>query len=96
MLRQASVSELRRGTLSRRDGYIAVTMRFHPRGLRRELRDEYLGSLAPDRELFKDFKRHQAESGHDEAFILSRYERRFTLGAEALAHLERLAALSRA
>jgi uncharacterized protein YeaO (DUF488 family) len=70
-------------------------MRFYPRGLRRELRDEYRGELAPAPALFADFKRHQAESGHDRAFALSRYESRFSLSDEAWARLGRLSAMSR-
>lgn len=94
MIEQASVGQLRRGELTRRHGHIAITMRYYPRGLRKELRDEYLGSLAPDKALFKDFKRWQPR-GHDAAFQKARYDERFWLGEEALAHLARLAALSR-
>jgi uncharacterized protein YeaO (DUF488 family) len=95
MLRQASVSQIRKGEITRDDGYVVITMRFYPRGLRKELRDEYRGELAPEKGLFKEFKRHQAAEGHDEAFRLSRYERRFALGPDALAHLKRLSELAR-
>jgi uncharacterized protein YeaO (DUF488 family) len=95
MLKQASVKDIRTGAVTRRDGYVAITMAFYPRGLKKELRDEYLGSLAPDKALFKDFKRWQAKLGHEEGFRKSRYLRRFKLSQQALAALERLSALGR-
>ena len=70
-------------------------MCFYPRGLRRELRDEYLRCLAPDPVLFKDWQRHEKLHGHEAAFTHSHYEDRFTLSEPALAALGRLAGLSR-
>jgi uncharacterized protein YeaO (DUF488 family) len=70
-------------------------MRYYPRGLKKELRDEYDGDLAPSVELFRDFKKHQARSGHDAAFALSHYEDRFELTPRALARLKDLSVLSR-
>ena len=95
MLQQCSVERLRHGLVTRRDGRIVIAMRYYPRGLKKELRDEYDGGLAPSTELFRDFKRHQAASGHDAAFALSRYEDRFELSAEALRRLEELSRESR-
>jgi uncharacterized protein YeaO (DUF488 family) len=95
MLRQCSVERLRHGLVSRRDGRIVIAMRHHPRGLKKELRDEYRGDLAPSPELFADFKRHQAASGHDGAFALSRYEERFALSGAALRRLGELSDESR-
>lgn len=34
MLRQASVSQLRAGEITRERGYVAIAMRYHPRGQR--------------------------------------------------------------
>lgn len=90
MLEQASVSQIRSGEVSRADGRVVIAMRFHPRGLRRELRDEYRADLAPDKALFKDFKRFQGALGHDEAFAKADYYRRFALNEDGLAALERL------
>lgn len=95
MLKQASVSQIRSGALSRRDGYLAIAMCFYPRGLLKELRDEYVRGLAPDPVLFKDWQKHEKSHGHDAAFARSSYEDRFTLSDEALAALRRLAELSR-
>jgi uncharacterized protein YeaO (DUF488 family) len=95
MLKQASVDQVRRGELTRKDGYLVITMRFYPRGLRKALRDEYRADLAPDPALFKDFKRWQLRLGHEAAFERSRYEKRFFLGERALETLERLAVRSR-
>lgn len=95
MLRQGSAIDLRKGNLSRRDGYIVVAMAYYPRGLPVTVRDEYRPDLAPTRELFKDWQAHAKDAGHDEAFALCDYENRFVLGPDALLHLKDLAALSR-
>jgi uncharacterized protein YeaO (DUF488 family) len=71
-------------------------MRFYPRGIARELRDEYLRSLSPDETLFREFKtRQRALRDHTRAFQEVEYERRFSLGEEGLRDLARLAELSR-
>lgn len=90
MLEQASVSQIRSGEVSRADGRVVIAMRFHPRGLRRELRDEYRADLAPERPLFKDFKRWQKALGHDAAFEKADYYGRFALSESGLSALERL------
>lgn len=96
LLRQASVADLRSGSVTRRDGHVAVVMRFYPRGLVRELRDEYLRSLSPEETLFREFKtRERATGDHGLAFAEVDYERRFGLGDEGLVELRRLAELSR-
>jgi uncharacterized protein YeaO (DUF488 family) len=95
MLKQASVRQIRKGEVGRKDGFIAITMCFYPRGLRKELRDEYRSDLAPTKDLLKDFNKCQKELGHEEAFVKSHYEKRFTLTAEALSHLEELSKMSR-
>jgi uncharacterized protein YeaO (DUF488 family) len=94
MLRQASAPDIRNQKITRDDGYIVIAMCFYPRGLRKELRDEYHGSLAPDKKLFKDWQAQNEAHGHDGAFAASNYEARFTLSEEAWDHLERLADLS--
>ena len=95
MLRQASAKEIRSGEVDRRDGHIAIVMCFYPRGLRRELRDEYIRRLAPDEPLFREWKAIELKAGHDAAFRLTRYEKRFHLGPEALEDLKRLSALAK-
>lgn len=93
-IRQASVSDLRKGNITRENAYVVVAMCFHPRGLSAELRDEYRADLAPDRELFKDFKVFQKTLGHAAAFRQCGYERRFTLRATARVRLSELAVMS--
>ncbi len=68
-------------------------MRFYPRGIRKELRDEYRADLSPTKALFRDFKNNQA-AGHDVAFERSEYERRFELSEQAMEHLDLLAGIS--
>jgi uncharacterized protein YeaO (DUF488 family) len=95
MLQQASVRQIRSGEITRQQGRVVIAMCFYPRGLRKELRDEYLRCLAPDPVLFRDWKRFERECGHEEAFARSHYEDRFALSEEALSHLERLSSESR-
>lgn len=92
MLRQGSISQLRSGEISREHGYLVIAMCFYPRGIRREIRDEYRKDLAPPKELFLDWKAAKETWGHEQAFARSRYEQRFALGAAALEHLRELAA----
>lgn len=94
MLKQANVQDLRKANVTRNDGFIVIAMRFYPRGIKRELRDEYRADLAPDKQLFRDFKDNQA-AGHDLAFARSNYEQRFALSPEAMDHLELLASLAK-
>lgn len=95
MLKQASIRQIKKGEISKQNGYLSVTMCFYPRGMKSELMDEYRSDLAPDRELFADFKKFQSEFGHEEAFEKSQYLQRFTLARRALEHLKVLAQQSR-
>lgn len=95
MLKQGSVSQLRRGELTKADGYLVIAMAFYPRGLKKDLWDEYRSDLAPGRDLFKDWKEVESHDGHDAAFQKTDYEGRFQVGRRALEHLESLAKLSR-
>lgn len=54
-------------------------MCFYPRGVKKEWRDDYKKDLAPDRELFREWKEAEKRVGHTEAFVESRYEERFQL-----------------
>lgn len=94
MLKQASISEIRSGKISRKDGYLVAAMCFYPRGLKKELLDEYRAHLAPDRKLFKDWKEVEQKSGHEAAFTETSYEERFTLAPDALESLRRLTDIS--
>jgi uncharacterized protein YeaO (DUF488 family) len=95
MLRQASIAQIRSGEVNRARGYVIAGMCYYPRGLRRLLLDEYRGDLAPDRELFREWKNVEKEEGHDAAFERTRYEERFRLSGKALATLRELSLRSR-
>ena len=97
MLKQASVESLRTGAVARKNGYIAVTMHHYPRGLKKDLRDEYISALAPSDKLLHDFLAHVKEHGEDHnlAFEACHYEKRFGITAEGLAHLQRLIEMSK-
>src|SRR4051812_13971517 len=96
MLFRAPVRELKRGRIARRRSYTVVVTQHYPRGLGKELVDEYRRSLAPERALFVEFKALDRELGdHDRAFETVRYEERFTIGAEGASDLKRLGELAR-
>ena len=96
MLYRTSVKDIKDGRVTRRSGYLAVVMQYYPRFLKKEMIDEYVHSLAPDRVLFTEFKEKDRElKDHDAAFATVEYEKRFALTDEGLANLERLSALSR-
>lgn len=95
MLKQASISQIRSGEISRKLGYVVACMAFYPRGLKKELLDEYRAHLAPDRQLFSEWKEVEQKSGHDEAFFQTKYEERFTLAPDARESLRRLVDISK-
>jgi uncharacterized protein YeaO (DUF488 family) len=91
MFLPASVSDLTHTRLTRRDGFIAIVMRHHPRGVKVQLRDLYSRELAPSDELFKDFRAElEKTKDHNLAFQNVKYEERFNLSPEALRLLEDL------
>lgn len=95
MLKQASISQIRSGEITKEKGHLVVAMCFYPRGLKKTLWDEYRADLAPDRNLFQEWKEIEKTEGHDTAFEKSNYEKRFELSRRALEHLEGLCKLSR-
>jgi uncharacterized protein YeaO (DUF488 family) len=96
VLKQASVSDIKSGKISRDDGHIVITMRRYPRFVRRELRDEYVAAMAPPRKLFEDWLSNKRRTGdHHRAFDRVRYEERYDLPEEGWEALERLSKLSR-
>jgi len=96
MLKKGSISDLRSGIVSRENSYIVVTMNHYPRGISKKLIDEYIHVLAPTTELLDDFHaaKKKLNGNHNAAFQAVKYEQRFTLSAEAIPHLRRLAELS--
>lgn len=79
MIHQASVDQFRNKSIPRENSLLVLAMRHYPRGLKKELSDEFRNILAPAPELFKEWKTFEKESGHEEAFRLSHYEERFAL-----------------
>lgn len=71
-------------------------MQFYPRFLSKELIDEYRRDLAPEKELFTEFKaKERATKDHNGAFDDVGYEKRFELTPAGHEELARLTALSR-
>jgi hypothetical protein len=95
MLKQASLSEVREEKIPRNRSHIVITMRFYPRFLRKELRDEFACDLAPERTLLNDFNKSSKSLGdHNRAFAEVGYLRRFNLSDKALERLRGYAELS--
>jgi uncharacterized protein YeaO (DUF488 family) len=98
MLRQATLEQVRQGSL-RSAGVpccIVGVSRHYPRGLKRDLLDRYIADLGPPASLLAEFKDEERRSGsHEEAWELSRYERRFKLSPEGWERLRSVSFLSR-
>ncbi|HEY3324604.1 MAG TPA: DUF488 family protein [Planctomycetota bacterium] len=95
MLKFGTLEELRNGDISRENGYVVVTMHRYPRGVRKNLMDEYQSRLAPDDQLLKDFLVEKRRlDNHNAAFAACHYEERFHLSPDALDELRRLSELS--
>jgi uncharacterized protein YeaO (DUF488 family) len=96
MLKQATVSDLITGRVSRDDAYVVITMRRYPRFINRQLRDEYHTSMSPDPKLFEDWlgakRRYQ---DHDGAFAKSRFEERFAIDQAGMDNLARLCEMAK-
>src|SRR5579885_566479 len=87
--------DVKTGAVSRKDGYIVIMMRYYPRFLRKELRDEFASDLAPDKLLLSDFNEAQKRLGnHNASFAEVDYEQRFQLDDAACRHLKALSDLS--
>jgi uncharacterized protein YeaO (DUF488 family) len=96
MLRRASVWDIENNRVSRERDYLAVVMRFYPRFLKREKVDEYIRALAPNGELFSEFKALERKTlNHNGAFYSVHYEERFDLSEEGRKRLAELSQLSR-
>lgn len=95
MLKQASIAQVKNREIPRSGSHIVIAMRFYPRFLKKELRDEFVCHLAPEKELLKDFNEAQRSlRDHNSAFAHVDYNRRFELSASGRANLERLSLLS--
>ena len=95
MLKQASVTDLTMNRVSKDQGHIVITMRRYPRFVNKQLRDEYLTCMSPEKKLFEDWltakRRYQ---DHDGAFFKSHFEERFEINEEGFEHLARLSFLA--
>ena len=96
MLRRASVWDIENERVTKDKFYLVVAMRFYPRFLKREKVDEYVRALAPQAELFTEFKSKQRKSAnHNSTFYLVDYESRFDLTEEGLNQLAEVSKLSK-
>lgn len=95
MLTQTSVAEVKNGKIPRKGSHIVITMRFYPRFLRKELREEFVCDLAPKKELLSSFNAAQKKlNNHNDAFAEVDYENTFYLTPEGWEHLRRLSEMS--
>jgi uncharacterized protein YeaO (DUF488 family) len=96
MLRRASVTDVKTGKVTGKDGHLVVTMRVYPRFLSRSLVSEYVASLAPAPSLFARYRAlKQASGDQNGSFQGAQYQRRFELEDGGLDALSRLAERSR-
>ncbi len=95
MLKQGALSQVKNEEFPRDKSHIVIAMRFYPRFLRKELRDEFICELAPEKQLLHEFNAAQKSlHDHNSAFAHVDYNRRFQLSDRAIAHLERLSKMS--
>ena len=95
MIRRASVGDVKSGKVSRENVYVVIAMRFFPRFFKKELMDEYAHVLAPQADLFKNFKSLQKTlKNHNVAFFKANYESHFDLSRQGRKHLSELATAS--
>ncbi len=95
MLTQTSVAEIKNGNIPREKSHIVITMRFYPRFLRKEMRDEFCCDLAPTKDLLTKFNAAQKKLGnHNDAFAEVDYENIFNMTPAGYEHLRRLSKLS--
>lgn len=66
MLKQAAIPDIRSGKITRKDGYLVACMAYYPRGMKKTLIDEFRNNLAPDRELFAEWKNYEQRQGHEQ------------------------------
>lgn len=96
MLLRASISEIKNGTITKKNGYLVVTMRIYPRFLAKSLIDEYKQSLAPQKELFEHYRINKKKlEDQNQAFELAKYQQKFALTNEGLQNLKELVELSK-
>lgn len=92
MLHQASIAQVKNEEIPRNNSHIVIAMRFYPRFLKKELRDEFVCDLAPEKQLLKEFNDAQKQlNNHNAAFAHVDYNSRFSLNEKGMEHLKRLA-----
>jgi uncharacterized protein YeaO (DUF488 family) len=95
MLLRASISEIKNGIVTKKDGYLVVTMRMYPRFLSKSLIDGYKQALSPQKELFERYREIKKQIGdQNEAFELSHYQQKFALEQAGLQELRELVKVS--
>ncbi|MEI6233613.1 MAG: DUF488 family protein [Planctomycetota bacterium] len=96
MLKKGCVDDLRLGALNKSSGLIVLPMCHYPRGLSKQLLDEYIKVLGPDKALLDEFhaERERLAGNHNAAFLSMKYQSKFTLSSDGIAALERITKLS--
>lgn len=95
MIKQATVEDIKANRVTKRHGYIAVVTHYYPRYLKKKLIDEFNPSLAPSRDLLKEFKEKEHEiDDHNRAFDLIEYEEKFSLTTFGIDELRRISEVS--
>ena len=97
MLKQACVADVLKGRITREDGHLAVVTRYYPRGLKRDLIDDFECMLAPGKDLLDEFHDKVRELGgdHHAGFLAMGYPKKFFLDERGWEELGRYADLSR-
>lgn len=96
MLKQGRVIDVKRGRLSKANGYIAIVTRIHPRYFANRLLDKWIPDMAPTRYLLDAFRARVLKLGDDQnaGFVAVDYDRKFELCQKGWEELERLSKLS--
>lgn len=95
MLKQGTVTQVRRQELPRHKSHIVLAMRRYPRGIRKEWVDAYAPSLSPEIGLFTEFRKFKEQYAHNEAFKKTQFALRFRLDPLGFSQLKTLSDRSR-
>jgi uncharacterized protein YeaO (DUF488 family) len=91
MILRASLAEIKKGSVTKEDGYLVVAMRTYPRFLLKSAIDDYKQSLSPQKELFEHYRELKKQIGsQNEAFERAQYQSKFALTPSGLLDLKDL------
>lgn len=97
MLKQARVDDLRKGRITKEDGYLVVATRHYPRGVKKDLFHKFEYCLAPTKELLAEFldEVKKRDGDHNAGFLGMKYARKFRLSEKGWWKLREYAELSK-